>query len=134
MYEIPGFQISARLGPLGAQARKYRFVKLTADGVEPADNPAEDVILGVLQRDGIVPEDTAAEVVPVMVSGVSMVEANEAIAKGALVGPSIRGKAITVISESVTSGTYSGIALEAATKDGDVIPVLLCPNSYRAGT
>lgn len=123
MYEIPGFQISARLGTLAAQGHKYCFVKLTAGGLQPADT-AGDVILGVLQREGI---DT--EAVPVMVSGVSMVEAGGAIAKGALVGSSTWGHAVTV-----TSGAYSGIALEAATRAGDIIPVLLCLNSYKAGT
>lgn len=129
MYEIPGFQISARLGSLAEKAKKYRFVTLTADGVEPAGGP-EDVILGVLQREGINPAVVSAdpEVVPVMVSGVSMVEAGEAIDKGALVCSSNKGRAVT----AATPGPYSGIALEAATRDGDVIPVLLCLNSYKA--
>lgn len=121
MYEIPGCQISARLKE--AQENKYRFVKLTADGVELA-TAASDVVLGVLQREGI-----ATEVVPVMENGISMVEASAAIAKAALVGPTTGGKAVTV-----ASGAYSGIALEAATAAGDIIPVLLRPNATKASS
>lgn len=121
MYEIPGCQISARLKE--AQENKYRFVKLTADGVELA-TAASDVVLGVLQREGV-----ATEVVPVMENGISMVEASAAIAKAALVGPTTGGKAVTV-----ASGAYSGIALEAATAAGDIIPVLLRLNATKASS
>ena len=119
MYEIPGCQISARLKD--AQENKYRFVKLTADGVELA-TAASDVVLGVLQREGI-----ATEVVPVMESGISMVEASAAIAKAALVGPTTGGHA-----GPVASGAYSGSALAAAPAAGEIIPVLLRLNAAKA--
>lgn len=120
MYEIPGAQISVRLKE--AQENKYRFVKLTEDGCELSTS-GDDVVLGVLQREGI-----ATEVVPVMTCGISMVEASAAIDKAALVGPTTGGKAV-----AVESGAYSGIALEAATAAGDIIPVLIRPNSTKAG-
>lgn len=121
MYEIPGAQISVRLKE--AQENKYRFVKLTDDGCELA-TAASDVVLGVLQREGI-----ATEVVPVMTCGISMVEASAAINKSALVGPTADGKAV-----AVASGAYSGIALEAAGAAGDIIPVLVRPNSTKASS
>ena len=119
MYEIPGKQVSVSLQ--AAQETKYRFVKLTADGAALA-TAATDVVLGVLQRAG-----RAGECVPVMVDGISMVEASAAIAKAALVGPTTAGKAVTV-----ASGAYSGIALEAAPAAGDIIPVLVRPNATKA--
>lgn len=119
MYEVPGRQISVRLKE--AQTGKYLFMKYGADGAELA-TAATDTVIGVLQREGI-----ATEVVPVMENGISMVEASAAIAKGALVGPTTGGKAVTV-----SDGAYSGIAMEAATAAGDIIPVLLRCNAYKA--
>lgn len=120
MYEIPGCQISVRLKE--AQNGKYLFMKYGVDGAELA-TAATDTVLGVLQRKGV-----ATEVVPVMESGISMVVASAAIAKGALVGPTTGGKAVTV-----STGAYSGIAMEAAEAADDIIPVLLRPNAYKAG-
>ena len=111
MYEIPGFTFSAKTA--AAQDSKYVFVKMTATGLAPA-TALTDAVVGVVQRKGI-----ASEVLPVMANGISMVEASAAITKGALVGPTTGGKAVTSTTQ------YCGIALEAAAKAGDIIPVLL---------
>lgn len=110
MYEIPGFTFSAKTA--AKQDAKYVFVKMTATGLAPA-TALTDAVVGVVQRKGI-----ASEALPVMANGISMVEASAAIDKGALVGPTTGGKAVTSTTQ------YCGIALEAA-KAGDIIPVLL---------
>jgi hypothetical protein len=111
MYEVPGFCISVKAD--AAVATKHVFMKATATGMAAA-TAITDPILGVVQREGIL-----GEVLPVMTSGVSMVVASDAIAKGAIVAPAADGKAVTA------TGPYCGIALEAATAAGDIIPVLL---------
>ena len=115
MYEIPGFTFSAKTA--AAQESKYVFVKMTAGGLAPA-TALTDVVVGVVQRSGI-----ATEALPVMQSGVSMVVASAAIAKGAPVGPTAGGKAVT------SAAQFCGVALEAATAAGDIIPVLLMGGS-----
>ena len=111
MYEIPGFTFSAKTA--AAQDSKYVFVKMTATGLAPA-TALTDAVVGVVQRKGI-----TSEALPVMANGISMVVASADIAKGALVGPTTGGRAVTSTTQ------YCGIALEAAAKAGDIIPVLL---------
>ena len=118
MYEIPGYSFSAKT--VAAQTTKYVFVKMTDAGIAPATAVA-DAVVGVVQREGI-----AGEVLPVMHSGISMVVASAAIAKGAKVIPAADGRAATA------AGACNGIALEAATAAGDIIPVLLVNGSATA--
>jgi hypothetical protein len=111
VFEIPGFMFSAKT--VAEQDMKYVFVKMSADGVAPATS-ATDAVIGVAQRKGI-----ATEALPIMASGISMMVAGGKIAKGAKVAPGTDGKAVTA------TDAYCGVALEAATADGDVLPVLL---------
>ena len=111
MYEIPGFTFSAKTA--AAQDSKYVFVQMTATGLAPA-TALTDAVVGVVQRKGI-----ASEALPVMANGISMVVASANIARGALVGPTAGGRAVTSTTQ------YCGIALEAAANEGDIIPVLL---------
>lgn len=111
MYQVPGFCFSATAP--AAMEEKYIFVQMTSDGIEAATSDT-DIIVGVLQRTGI-----AGEVLPVMHDGIAMVIASAAIAKGATVTATTNGYAVT------STGEYVGVAMEAATAAGDIIPVLL---------
>lgn len=119
MYEVPGFAFTATTA--AAQTDKYVFVKMTADGLAPA-TALTDTVVGVVQRKGI-----ATEALPVMNTGITMMVASAAIAKGAKVGPTAGGKAVT------SNAQFHGVALEAATAAGDIIPVLLMLGSGAAG-
>lgn len=120
MYEVPGFTFSAKTA--AAQENKYVFVKMTATGIAPA-TAATDAVVGVVQRKGI-----ASEVLPVMQSGISMVIASAAIAKGACVAPTTDGKAVT------STAQFCGVALEAASAANDIIPVLLMAGGAKSSS
>lgn len=111
MYEVPGFTFTATTA--AKQSDKFVFVKMTSTGIAPA-TAITDAIVGVVQREG-----NANEALPVMHTGISMVVASAKIAKGAKVVPTDGGQAVTA------TAPYCGVALEAASAAGDVIPVLL---------
>ena len=111
MYEDPGKSISLRSA--NAITAKYLAVKMSGDEIVLATS-ASDVIVGFVQREGI-----ATEVLPVMINGISMAVAGALIAAGSPVSPTTGGKVITA------TGKFCGIALEAASKADDIIPVLI---------
>lgn len=95
-----------------------------------------DDIFGIIQ-------DVAAldQSVPVMLSGITKVVANGAFAKGDQLGfANTNGRLDTVpgLDSSFTWGTATaqkaiGIALEAATNAGDIVPMLIRPFFYPWG-
>lgn len=112
MYEVPGNCISVK--SLNEVKGKYQAVKMTAEGAVVA-SAASDEVLGFIQR-----EAKAGEIAQIMVDGITMAKANAAIAKGDHVAAAANGNVA-----KVTSGKFCGIALEAATTAGDIIPVLI---------
>ncbi len=116
MYEDPGKSISLR--STNAMTSKYLAVKMSGDEIVLATS-ASDVIVGFVQREGI-----ATEVLPVMINGISMAVAGAAIAAGSPICPTTGGKVITA------SGKFCGIALEAASADNDIIPVLITQGGF----
>ena len=113
MYDNPGKCIS--LKSTLAMTDKYLAVKMVGREIQLATSAA-DVVVGFVQREGI-----ASEVLPVMINGISMAVAGDVIAAGSPICPTTGGKVITA------SGKFCGIALEAASASGDIIPVLVTP-------
>lgn len=111
MYEVPGMNISAK--SVAEIKGKYQAVKMTAEGIVVATAAADNVI-GFLQR-----EAKAGETVPVMIHGITMAKASAAIAKGDCVAAAADGAVAT------STAKYCGVAMEAATAAGDIIPVLI---------
>lgn len=116
MYDNPGKCISLR--STVAMTDKYLAVKMSGSEIVLATSAA-NVIVGFVQREGI-----ATEVLPVMVNGISMAKAGDAIAAGSPICPTTGGKVITA------AGRYCGIALEAASAANDIIPVLVIPGGF----
>ena len=103
----------------------FRFVKLTSTGIAAA-TAGTDKIAGVMSQDT---DAAAGDTAPYTVVGVAKVEASAAIAIGAYVTATTAGKAVT----TVTAGdVVRGIALEAATADGDLINVMLTYFHHKA--
>ena len=112
MYEVPGMCISVK--SVNAVVGKYQAVKMTADGAVVATT-ATDEVLGFIQR-----EAKAGEVAQIMIDGITMAKASAAIAKGDHVAAAAAGAVA-----KATTGKFCGIAMEAATAAGDIIPVLI---------
>lgn len=112
MYEVPGMNITVKAS--AEFKEKYLAVKVTAGGLAVA-TAATDNVIGFVQRAGI-----ATEALPVMINGITMAKASAAIAKGDAVAAAANG----AIAKAAT-GAYCGVALEAASAAGDIIPVLI---------
>lgn len=94
---------------------QYKVVELGSSGVS-ATNATTDVPVGVLQN-----KPTTGLAADVMMLGISRCIAVAAITKGVKVSCTAAGKVQT----AATGQHIVGIALEAASADGDIIPVLL---------
>lgn len=97
-------------------SKQYYFVSLAADGqVDPTGDGAS--------AEGVLQDAPSAAGYPasIAISGISKVIAGTSITRGDLVASGSAGKAKTAAS----GNRVLGIALEAATNDGDVISVLL---------
>lgn len=100
-----------------SEIKPARFVKVTSTGVAPA-TAGTDVIVGVMNANQPVKTGQAT---PVTLLGTAIVEASAAIAAGDYVTATTDGKAVT----TTTAGdTVRGVALEAASADGDRIEVM----------
>lgn len=112
---VPGLPGSA--SPNGG--KQYHFVKVTGAATVGVVSGVTDEVVGVLQNK---PQNTGAAAT-VAIRGVSKVTADAAIAAGAVVYTSADGQ---VTSDSATgTATRVGIALQAASAAGELIPVLL---------
>ena len=100
-------------------ANQYRFQKAGTTGSTVQDT-AGGLCIGVLQNKPI-----ATHAATIGIYGVSKVVAGAAVAFGANVQSDTTGRAITA-----ASADYSqGMALQAAAAAGEIIPVLLRPQS-----
>jgi hypothetical protein len=110
-----GFRIGSEVAAADLSTKQFFGVKFTATGVALCSVAGE-------QCDGFLQNKPAAGAVcNVAVDGKSKAVAGGAIAKGARVTVTAAGKLAVA-----ASGNYVlGIALEAATADGDIIGVLI---------
>ena len=117
-YEIPGQVITFEAGA-DLSAKQFYVVYLSsADTVNVATSNSTQVPIGILQND---PE--SGKPASVCVSGVSKAEAGGAISAGDIVTFGSDGR---VTSLGGATGVYAvGVALQAATAAGQVIPVLI---------
>lgn len=99
---------------------RFRFVQVgaAANGVT-ACTAVTDVALGVMQE--TCADTEAASVWLLNEGGIVPIEAAAAIALGANIGPSLNGRGQTAVATQYTRG----IALEAASAAGHVIPMLV---------
>jgi len=101
---------------------KYRFVKLgTAANTVTAVTGITDESDFVLAETVTVSEQNGASVWPLNRGGIVPIEAAAAIALGADIAPSTNGRGQTAIATQFARG----VALEAATAAGHVIPMLV---------
>lgn len=106
----------------GADVVAHRLVKLSSGNVIHNTATATDDPIGVTERDADSGDNVAVK--PVNYSGTVEITAAGAISQGADVYAAAAGK---VQALPTAAGTYRkiGIALEAATADGDIIEILL---------
>lgn len=116
-YEQSLMNVTAKAG---SAINKYYFMELSTsvEGQVDEANAATDKAYGVSQQSA----DAAGDSVDVMITGITKVVAGAAISLGDYVGPSSAGKAVT---KSVPGQRARGIALQAASADGDIISILL---------
>lgn len=99
----------------------YRFCKLSS-GTAAINDTSGGECIGVLINKPI-----AGEAAAIQYSGVATVRAGAAITAGVKVMSNNAGKVVT----ATTTLVAQGIALTAATNDGDMIEVLLGLNGYK---
>lgn len=109
-------QLISQLAAADLSTKQYYFVEETAAKTVNTTNAITDIALGVLQN-----KPTTGQAASVAVGGTTKVVAGAAIAAGAKVAPMASGKAQTAASTQFPRG----IALEAATADGDLIEIAL---------
>ena len=104
---------------------KYRFVKLgTAANTVTAVTAITDEAPSVLVETVDASEADAASVWPLNKGGIVPIEAAAAIALGASIAPSTNGRGQTAVSTQFPRG----VALEAASAAGHIIPMLVQPD------
>lgn len=114
----------------GAAIAQYTMVKLdsTAGQVINSVDDASPIIGVALQA-----ATAAGDRIAVQQGGVAKVKAGAAIALNAVVTSIAAGKADDAFQAGTGVRYYFGIALRAATADGDIIPVLVRPGErYKA--
>ncbi len=104
--------------------KQHLFVELTAAQTVNVCNATTDLAIGVLNNK----PDAAGKAAEVDILGTTKVVAGAAIAAGARVSPTAAGKAQTTVATQFPRG----VALEAAGADGDIIEILLLPQTVMA--
>jgi hypothetical protein len=121
MQSIPVFEATfTSSGDLSAG--RYKFVKISAAQTVALTGAGERAI-GVLTN----APDAAGKPASVRILGTVEVMCGAAVAAGNLLKSDANGKAINA---SVANDDFFGIALEAATADGDIIEALLVTGQF----
>ena len=119
---------------------QFRFVSVDASGnSEDVIYPtgATVLVVGVCQETGgppvaggtIAAVNTPGQEISCRVQGITKAEAGAAVSINTAISTDSSGRAVTATAAAATSTYVHGIALEAATAAGDIITVLLFPNS-----
>ena len=114
-YELHGEKLGTQVAAANLTTHQYKIVKIDTNA-KIALAVDGDPAIGVLQNKPN--SDQAAEVA---VSGVTKVIAGAAVAKGDLVASDANGKLKT----AATGDYIIGLALEAASADGNIITIYL---------
>jgi len=117
-------------------AKQYYLVELgTSAGQVDVPDANTDIPIGVLRNDPKAQENASVRLLNSQ--GTEFMVASAAIAKGALVVPALiataanKGKIRTLTGIATETVYIVGMALEAATADGDIIEVALMPAIQR---
>ena len=115
-FQTPGYKLPAHAAGADLRTHQFKAVIISTSTVNQVTLPAGgEKIAGVLQN-----KPNTNQAAEVVVDGVSKAIAGAAIAQGAEVEVDSAGKVITL-----AAGVSVGIALIAASADGDIISVLL---------
>ena len=116
--------------PVGADLSSYQhYFCEVASGVASVCDAITDVPRGVMQNK----PDASGKIAELVVFGPTKVVAGEAITEGALIGTDAEGKAQPLVIGTDTTVYIVGVALEAASNDGEIISALInCVNPARA--
>jgi len=115
-YEVPLHRPPVGNAAADLSGKQFYCVKMTSSGVNLSGDT--EAILGVLQN-----KPESGKPCEVETLGTTRAVAGAAITKGANIASGTGGKI-----RAATTGDYiSGIALEAAAADGDIIPITLRP-------
>lgn len=113
-YEQRGTSVGQEVAAADLSAKQFYLVAMSSTGWNVAG--AGTYPDGVLQN-----KPASGAQCDVMVDGISKVVASAAIAKGARVSSTAAGKAVTASTNDYTIG----VALQAASADGDIISILI---------
>lgn len=120
-YEIPGFSVSLPADAAIVQADVFKFVKLNSDGEVLLCAAVTDIPVGVVQT----PAANAGDPVTVMTMGVSKVQGDADLAKGAQIGTSADGQAEAKVAGTDTTEYVVGQVLEDNAAAGGLITALI---------
>lgn len=120
-YEIPGFNFSAPAGAVIAQANVFKFVKLNSSGQVILCAGVTDIPCGVVQT----PAAAIGDPVNVMALGISKVQGDADLAKGAQIGTSADGQAAAYAAGTDTTKYIVGQVLDDNTTAGGLVSALI---------
>ena len=119
-FELPGFKFSLEAGADLSVTGQFRFVKQDANGLAVLAAAVTDKVVGVLQNDPRLGEEAE-----IMVTGITKLSADSAVAIGDELGTSADGQGDTIVSGVDTTVFKVGQALQAAGAAGVIFAALI---------
>lgn len=125
--ELPGYKHTGYAASSDLSARQYYAVKVSGDRTVTGIAADTDVPFGVLQN-----APASGQTAKVMAQGRTKMVASAAITRGAQIGVSADGRAVTRVVGTDITKYVIGVAEDAATAAGDIIAVYLYGSAHRA--
>ena len=126
-FEIPGFTFT-RVAGADLSSSQYYFVKLSTTDTVIVCAAATDIPIGILQN-----APTSGQEATIMVTGISKVSADAALAIGQLIGTAADGQADAKTVGTDTTEYVVGNVLVAAGAAGEMATTTVnCLNPHRA--
>jgi|TARA_R110002020_G_scaffold2230_4_gene10438 hypothetical protein len=126
-FEIPGFTFT-RVAGADLSSSQYYFVKLSTTDTVVVCAAATDIPIGILQN-----APTSGQEATIMVTGISKVSADAALAIGQLIGTAADGQADAKTVGTDTTQYVVGNVLVAAGAAGEMATTTVnCLNPHRA--
>lgn len=127
----PNFVLDKGFLATGA-VEQFRVVELVTHESVQRTNALGDAAIGVCQEGDVTAGDaTNGRVIAIRILGITRVVAAAAITLGAPVRADATGK-VTTLAAATANQNVVGIAMTAATADGDHIDLLLTPGTQRS--
>lgn len=125
-YEIPCFSITLPAGG-DLSSSQFKFVKLNSSGQVVDIAAATDIPVGVLQN-----KPASGGAAEVMVIGISKVQGDADLAKGAQIGTSSDGQAAAYVNGTDTTKYVVGqVLLDNSAAGGIASALINCANPHR---